>query len=407
MPTPKVRKKDIHMVSGEFLRIESQASLFPNEELSVIEAPDAEAFDADDLPLDEDAQKGRGPRSERSPLLPDRHAPDLFFLVEPVGDLTFKGDMATFEHPIFSLSLKPDLKIRQYEHRGVEVTVTPSVKGLANIYDGDILIYLMSHLRRAMNDGKPTQQIIRFTALDFLQNTNRPTGGSGYNALKEGLERLAGTRIGTNIKTGGEVVYHNFTLIDHFTIVREGRTGRMLEVEVKISEWLYRAVDHKEVLTVHRDYFRLRGALERKLYQLARKHCGNQEDWAISFEVCHKKSGAQSSMKEFRRMVREIVEDNERVDHFPDYTIEVEGSNIVFRRRKRNKNSPRALTSERRPRVNLETYEKAKALAPGYDVYALESDWIEMSRQMGQPVKNADAAFLGYCRFRAGEKPKR
>lgn len=395
------------MVSGKFLRIESQASLFPDEDLLSNDHSVPSDSDAEIILEDDDEQKGSGSRHERSPLLPDRHAPDLFFLVEPVGDLTFKGDMASFEHPIFSLSLKPDLKIRQYEHRGVEVTITPSVKGLANIYDGDILIYLMSHLRRAMNDGKPTQQIIRFTALDFLQNTNRPTGGSGYNALKEGLERLAGTRIGTNIKTGGEIVYHNFTLIDHFTIVREGRSGRMLEVEVKISDWLYRAVDHKEVLTVHRDYFRLRGALERKLYQLARKHCGNQEVWAISFDVCHKKSGAQSSMKEFRRMVREIVEDNERADHFPDYTIEIDGSNIVFRRRRRLKNPARSLSAERLPKLSLETYEKAKIAAPGYDIYALEADWKEMFLQMGQPLKNADAAFLGYCRYRAGEKPKR
>lgn len=406
MPTPRVRKKDIHMISGEFLRIESQASLFAEEDLPT--SPNEPAADDTDVaPSQVSGKEGKGAKADTSPLLPDRHSPDLFFLIEPVGDLAFKGDMASFEHPIFSLSLKPDLKIRQYEHRGVEVTITPSVKGLANIYDGDIMIYLMSHLRRAMNDGKPTQQTIRFTALDFLLNTNRPTGGSGYNALKEGLERLAGTRIGTNIQTGGESIYHNFSLIDHFTIVREGRTGRMLEVEVKISDWLYRAVDHKEVLTVHRDYFRLRGALERKLYQLARKHCGAQASWPISFEVCHKKSGTQSSMKEFRRMVREIVEDNERADHFPDYTLQIEGSNIVFHRRQRNRNLPRAAGEARQPRVSIDTYEKAKAVARGFDVYALEADWIEMSRQMGQPVKNADAAFLGYCKYRAGQAPKR
>ncbi|MFP1132903.1 replication initiator protein A [Asticcacaulis sp. W401b] len=395
------------MVSGKFLRIESQALLFPEEDIPPGEEGTDDQREPDFIVMQEEEPKGKAGKPDRAVLLPDRHAPDLFFLIEPVGDLTFKGDMASFEHPIFSLSLKPDLKIRQYEHRGVEVTITPSVKGLANIYDGDILIYLMSHLRRAMNDGRPTEQVIRFTALDFLQSTNRPTGGSGYNALRDGLERLAGTRIGTNIKTGGEEVYHNFSMIDHFTIVREGRTGRMLEVEVKISDWLYRAVDHKEVLTVHRDYFRLRGALERKLYQLARKHCGNQEEWQISFDVCHKKSGTQSSMKEFRRMVREIVEDNERADHFPDYTIEIEGSNIVFRRRKRNKNSARALGSARRPIVSLDTYEKAKAIVPGYDIYALEADWIEMSQQLGQPIKNADGAFLGYCRYRAGKQGKR
>ncbi|MDC7684398.1 replication initiator protein A [Asticcacaulis sp. BYS171W] len=403
MAPAKLRKKDINMVSGKFLRIEKQASLFAEEDLPSLEEETADPSETEEPAK---AGRGRGGKAERSALLPERHAPDLFFLVEPVGDLTFKGDMASLEHPLFSLSMKPDLKIRKYEHRDVVVTVTPSVKGLANIYDFDILIYLMSHLRRAMNDGLPTEKLIRFTALDFLQNTNRPTGGSGYNSLRDGLERLAGTRIGTNIKTGGEKVYHNFTLIDHFTIVREEKSDRMLEVEVRISDWLYRAVDAKEVLTVHRDYFRLRGALERKLYQLARKHCGTQTQWPISFEVCHKKSGAQSSMKEFRRMVRDIVEENERSDHFPDYKIHIEESNIVFTKRLRTR-LPRTPAAERKLRVSLETYEKAKAVAPGYDVYALEAEWRDMSLQVGEPVKNPDAAFLGYCKFRAGQSPKR
>lgn len=412
MRKPRLRKKDIHMAGEAYLRIESQASLFADEDLQSRRTDEEETehshLDAEEDDQAEEGLKGRHPKPDRSPLLPERHSLDLFFLVEPVGDLTFKGDMASFEHPIFSLSAKPDHKIRNYEHRGVHVTITPSVKGLANIYDGDILIYLMSHLRRALNHGKVVQPTIRFTALDFLLNTNRPTGGSGYNALKDGLERLAGTRIGTNIVTGGQEVYHNFGLIDHFTIVRESRNGRMLEVEVKVSDWLYRAVDSGEVLTVHRDYFRLRGALERKLYQLARKHCGSQPTWAISFDVCHKKSGTQSSMKEFRRMVRDIIEDNERADHFPDYVLQVENSNIVFHRRASNRNRPRLQSTDKRPRISINTYEKARAVAPGYDVYALESDWIEMWREMGsQPVKNPDGAFLGYCKFRVNKDPKR
>jgi hypothetical protein len=37
----------------------------------------------------------------------------------------------------------------------------------------------------------------------------------------------------------------------------------------------------KEVLTLHRDYFRLRKPLERRMYELARKHCGQQATWSI------------------------------------------------------------------------------------------------------------------------------
>ena len=45
---------------------------------------------------------------ERSPLLPVRHQPDFF--VCDVFDAALKGDSASMEHPIFSLSKKPDMK---------------------------------------------------------------------------------------------------------------------------------------------------------------------------------------------------------------------------------------------------------------------------------------------------------
>jgi hypothetical protein len=51
---------------------------------------------------------------ERSPLLPVRHERDFF--VCDVFDAALKGDSASMEHPIFSLSKKPDMKTRRYEN---------------------------------------------------------------------------------------------------------------------------------------------------------------------------------------------------------------------------------------------------------------------------------------------------
>jgi Replication initiator protein A len=52
-------------------------------------------------------------------------------------------------------------------------------------------------------------------------------------------------------------------------IVRLTREGRMQEVEIKLSDWVFNAIKAKEVLTLHRDYFRLRKPLERCMYELA------------------------------------------------------------------------------------------------------------------------------------------
>ena len=109
--------------------------------------------------------------------------------------------------------------------------------------------------------------------------------------LREAFERLAGTRITTNIVTGGpgfaREVTTGFGLIEKWEIVRKAPagkkgSGKMVSVAVTLSEWLYRAVLSKSVLTLSRDYFRLRKPLERRIYELARKHCGRQNSWQVS-----------------------------------------------------------------------------------------------------------------------------
>src|SRR5579862_3500175 len=79
----------------------------------------------------------------KSALLPQRHPNHDLFICD-VLDAIPKDDMASMEHPIFSLATKADTRILRCEHRNVVVEITPSVKGLATIYDKDILIYCIS-----------------------------------------------------------------------------------------------------------------------------------------------------------------------------------------------------------------------------------------------------------------------
>ena len=183
------------------------------------------------------------------PLLPDRHPQGDFFVCD-ILDAAPKGDMGSMEHPIFSLSTKPDTRPRRYEHNGVTIDIKPSVDGLATVHDRDVLIYCISSLIKGMNDGKEPQQVIRFQAADLLKATNRMTTGRGYNLLKAAMERLAGTRISTNITTGGQEIFETFGLIERARIVRETRDGRMQEVEVKLSDWVFNAIRAQEVLTL-------------------------------------------------------------------------------------------------------------------------------------------------------------
>src|ERR1700688_2210403 len=238
------------------------------------------------------------------PLIPVRHVQGDLFICD-VSDAVLKDLIPQMEHPFYSLSKKPETKIRRYEHNGSWLEIIPSVKGLATIYDKDILIYCVSQVMEQLKRNEPVGQRVRITSYDLLVFTNRGTAGKDYNALCEAIDRLAGTRITTNIRTGDEEQTDSFGLIDAASIRRKhGLDGRLLSVEIKLSEWVFNAIKGHEVLTLHPDYFRLRKPLERRVYELARKHCGRQASWSISLETLLKKSGSQSSIKRFRQHVK-------------------------------------------------------------------------------------------------------
>ncbi|MDE4134795.1 replication initiator protein A [Phaeobacter sp. QD34_3] len=317
-----------------------------------------------------------------------------FFLCD-IFDAIPKNDLASMEHPLFSLGTRPDRRILSYEHNGAEITVTPSVKGLATIHDKDILIFCISQLMAALNAGRQVSRTLHLKAHDLLVATNRETSGDAYRRLREAFERLAGTRITTNIMTGGQEVTSGFGLIERWEIVRKARGGRMVSVAVTLSDWLYRAVLSKSVLTLSRDYFRLRKPLERRIYELARKHCGRQASWQISVETLLKKSGSASPRRVFRKMVRDMI----AAQPLPDYAMEELPGDLI---RFSQKHAVVSGAGGMAPSLKPETLEAARDLMPGADVYALEADWRAMWARSGSPrLRQADAAFLGWVKKRA------
>jgi hypothetical protein len=342
--------------------------------------------------------------SNRSPLLPDRHPIQDFFICD-VTDAIPKDDMGSMEHPIFSLATKPDLSVRHYEHRGVKVTIAPSVLGLATIHDKDILIYCISQLVAKMNAGAQLHKTLHLKAYDLLVATNRNTDGRGYEQLESALDRLSGTRIKTNITTNSEEIKENFGLIDSWRIIRHSKSGRMSELCINLSDWIFNAVVGREILTLSRDYFRLRKPLERRIYELGRKHCGKQDEWSISLELLKKKCGSASEDFEFRRLVGVICKEDALHHHIPDYAVSLNGDMVRFANRSALKPLPHADKTFFHT-LDPETYNDARIVAPGYDVYHLEEQWRAFWVESGKPeLKNPDAAFIGFCKSRYSRNP--
>lgn len=339
----------------------------------------------------------------KSALLPIRHINRDFFACDLFdGVPCFKDDQASMEHPIFSLSTKPDMRVLHYEHNGNSVTIQPSYTGLATIHDKDILLYCTSQLRAAINEGQEPSQYVRFTAYDLLVSTNRTTSGIGYERLSAAFDRLRGTTIITNIKTGNIQIEKGFGLIDSWEIVKETPNGRMIAVEVKLSDWLYNAILSNELLTINRDYFRLRRPLERRLYELARKHCGNQKEWKIGLEKLHKKIGSNSPIRRLRLNIRQVIESN----HLPDYSVKIEDDLVIFRNRNWKPEKPRQANEAILPPLHPKTIEKAREIAPGIDPYTQEAEWREWSQDK-EPPRSPQGAFLGWIRKKFGRQNDR
>ena len=330
-----------------------------------------------------------------APLLPDRHPQHDLFICD-VADAVLKDVMQHMEHPFYSLSKKPETTIRRYEHNGHWLEITPSVKGLATIYDKDILIYCISQIMAKLKKNEPVSHRVRISSRDLLVFTNRGTSGRDYMALVEALDRLEGTRIRTNIITADSEQIDGFGLIDASSIRRKhGLDGRLLWCEVKLSDWVFNAVKSREVLTLHRNYFRLRKPLERRLYEIARKHCGAQSEWSIGLDKLKYKCGSNSTDKEFKRLITRIFEEDQEHQHIPDYSLRIVGEKVVFTNRR---TMPAIVPEDGISQLDAEVYHDARTCAPGWDVRYLEREWRHWCAKEEIMPKRPESHFLAFCR---------
>lgn len=323
-------------------------------------------------------------------LLPVRHPQRDFFILD-IADVVPKDDTASMEHPLFSLATKPDMRQLTYESGENSLTVIPSGKGLPTIFDKDILIFCVSHLVHRKNRGQPIGKKVRFSARELMIATNRPTGGEAYKRLEQAFIRLRGTTFKTNIRTGGKIETRIFGMVDEGGFVVKGDGSYRLDYcEVVLSDWLMRAIEAAEVVTISEDYFRLARPLERRIYEVARKHCGHQPRWQIGLEKLQAKTGSNAPLKRFRMNLREII----TADTTPDYRIELAADDLViFRPRKALRHEPESLTIP----PDAEDEAREIATAKGWDFHALLAEWQDFARS-GEPPDNPGAAFVGFCK---------
>ncbi|MGP1946904.1 MAG: replication initiator protein A [Arsenophonus sp. NC-PG7-MAG3] len=265
-------------------------------------------------------------------LRPRKHEID-FFIADEVELSGFRDEMASMEHPFFALK-GGDIDTRRYKSGNTTIVVAPNAEyGIATVFDKDVWIYAISKLQESINNHEKISRTVYFTPYDFFVTTNRAKSGRAYEDLRKSLSRLAGTRIETNvIYSEDSRKTENFGLIDKWVILEE-KKGKLNigMVEVTLPDWLYQALHKKKILKISQDYFRIRKAIDRRIYEIARKHCGNQGEFTIALEKLRLKTGSTALLKMFRHNIKQLAKANDLPNYGIRYDAEVDM--VIFNNR--------------------------------------------------------------------------
>ena len=240
-----------------------------------------------------------------------------------MNDLPLKDQREVMERPFFSLQKRKRLKPIEYRSPDgdawVKVEAMPAY-GMATIWDADILIWAASVLNRMKEQGvNDLPRTLTTTTYDLLRGIRRGTGGRAYQELQAALQRLEATSIRTSVRAPKRRTEAQFGWLDGWSLEVDPDTELPRGMTITLSNWVYEGIiRERSLLTMHPDYFLLKGGLERALYRIARKHVGQQRSgWSCRVELLREKTGSDSKVKEFNRMLRKIVE----ADQLPDYRL--------------------------------------------------------------------------------------
>ncbi len=241
-----------------------------------------------------------------------------------VAEASFKQELTGFDLPLFSLSKKPDMSPFYYQRENYCFTIKPSSIGRATQFDKDILIYAVSQLVQAKNQGHPVTNKVRLIAHQLLEATKRGSHGRAYERLAKAGERLRGTVLieeNLNLPDTHRKRKTIFGFLQSFS-VEEGPDGRMLAIEIELNSRTVEAIQSNSVLTMDERYFDLTSALDRRMYEVIRKgHGTNKPRWEIGVDKLQGRVGSNSQRKEFVRMLKTRIEKN----LIPGYDLELDG----------------------------------------------------------------------------------
>lgn len=347
---------------------------------------------------------------------------DLF--VPFIADLPLRDQRETMERPFFSLAKRKRLKPIEYvsPNGDLFVNVFPNAEfGMATIWDADILIWAASTLNNLRKQGvNDLPRTLSFQPYDLLKTICRDTGGQEYRRLREGLGRLQATTIVTNIRVKKGKKHRQFSWIESWTDLVDDDTGQSKGMTLTLSDWFYEGIlMDGGLLAIDPAYFAITGGRERWLYRVARKHAGGAGEggFAIPLPTLFEKSGAEGTYRRFKFEMQGIIRRNE----LPGFDLSLESktgepalrmvrhelaNGASQQPKKAGHAKPRAAAPSDKPlplfrerHLSENTIARVRQDFPGWDVYALKSDFdLWLDGKGDSDPRDYQAAFYGFVR---------
>jgi len=239
-------------------------------------------------------------------------------------------------YPYFTLTKQKRTKPMRFfnEEQNVRIEIHGiEINGIANIHDADLLLWFSAEVRRHYEKTGQITHRIFYNPRKMLVEIGRGKGGMQINRLQESLERLVSTYVRTTVRTEHQKGKGGFHWLDYWKGSQDNKTGEPKNLwSVGMSEWLIQGIiQDTNILTLHPGYYSLTSGLEKRLYQIARKHAGKQNFGAMmTMETLYKKTGSSENTRKFAYKVRTIAREEGALLDYNISVISDKGSEKVW-----------------------------------------------------------------------------
>lgn len=258
------------------------------------------------------------------------HVQLSLFFAEEIVEPNFRDDRDVMSYPFLSMQKQKRTEPIYYRNdkQGIEIKVESTEStGIATIFDYDFILWIISIVNEAIEEGRETSPRIRFYPHQFLIQAGwiksmQKGGGLAYLRLEKALERLKNTTITTNIKNkqslkDGDVkgVKSAFSWINEYHwYTHKGK--KIDHVEIILADWIYdRIKEERTILSISPEYFSLSSAMSKMLYRICRKHCGNQDVFKFKVSTLFSRYPTKSKYSLFKYRLKQLVNQNK----LPEY----------------------------------------------------------------------------------------